>query len=206
MYIRSRCQGGPGWHWDCPALTSAPFCLELRGLYYKPLMCLGRGSLGPPKDAGVEALTLEALLSVSPCSMVRSGCWMGLSALCSPVASVLSSSSEEEKSWCKRRVEKLRPVSGPSGCRTPNCEGSSSQKQGANDQRTFSHLLCCAFGPAWMGLEGPLLGKPTLSGGAGRSPSIDSISQAFTEHPSLPPSPALLTERCPNDSTCCPEA
>lgn len=112
-------------------------------MYYKPLVCLGRGSLGLPKDAGVGALPLQALLSVFPCSMVRSGCWMGLSALCSPMASVLSSSSEEEKSWDKRRVEKLRPVSVPSGCRTPNCEGSSSQKQGANDQRTFSHLLCC---------------------------------------------------------------
>ena len=67
----------------------------------------------------------------------------------------------------ERRVEKLRPVSGPLSYRDAS-QGSCLQKQGADSQRTFLLLLCSALGPAWMGLESPLPGKSSPSGEAGR--------------------------------------
>lgn len=38
-----------GGSWNCPALTSTPSHLELRGSHSKPLVCLERGLPGPAK-------------------------------------------------------------------------------------------------------------------------------------------------------------
>lgn len=82
----------------------------------------------------------------------------------------------------ERRVEKLRPVSGPLSYRDAS-QGSCLQKQGADSQRTFLLLLCSALGPAWMGLESPLPGKSSPSGEAGRIPTLHPfITRSCSKH------------------------
>lgn len=88
----------------------------------------------------------------------------------------------------------LRPASGPSGRRDPDCQGSSSPDCHGEQTIRGSFPTSCAVPVAqpWLGAERALLGEPSRRGGAGRTPTIDSsISHSCGEHPlGLPPPPA----------------